>query len=48
MPRPLEHVGDAGHLDDAAAVHHRDPVDEFRDHAEIVRDQHHRHLEFVL
>ena len=33
---------DRADLDDAAGVHHRDPVAGLGDHAHVVRDQHHR------
>ena len=43
MFRQPQQAGDIGLLDDAAAVHHRDLVGEFRHHAEVVGDQQDRH-----
>ena len=41
--RPLEDVRGAALLDDPAVLHHRHPVGDLGDHAEIVGDEHHRH-----
>ena len=48
MRRALEHIRDAAGLDQPSRIHHRYPVNELRHHAEVVRDQDHRHLELLL
>jgi hypothetical protein len=48
MLRPVEHVAHHALLDDAAVLHHRDPVGDLRDHAEIVGDEHHAHAARAL
>ena len=35
-------------LDDASAIHHRDPVADFDRHPDVVGDEDHRHAEFAL
>src|SRR4029453_16700022 len=37
-----------GLFDDSARVHHGDPVGHLSDHAEVVRDQHDRHVQLTL
>ena len=45
MPHRPEQLVRARALDDLAGVHHHDPVGPGRDHAEVVRDQDHGHLQ---
>ena len=48
MPRRAEQLEHVRGLDDAAGIHHRDPVGDLGDHAEIVGDHHDRHAELAL
>ncbi len=43
LARRLEHLAHGAALDDAAAMHDRDPIGDVGDHAEIVRDQQQAH-----
>ena len=48
VPRRAEQLEHVRGLDDAAGIHHRDPVGDLGDHAEIVGDHHDRHAELAL
>ena len=48
MARVGEHVCRRAILDDLAGIHDGHPVGDARDHAEVVRDQHHRDAELAL
>src|SRR5689334_6640154 len=48
VARRAEQLVDVGVLDDAARVHDRDPVRDVGDHAEVVGDQDHAHVAFLL
>jgi hypothetical protein len=47
MHRLPEQLGDRRLFDNAAGIHHDDTLREFSNHAKIVRNQHHRHTQFL-